>query len=361
MDSQVADNRMTQTFTTYRLSFTAPLHIGDYKPNEYGSSERHIHSDTFIAALMAVRKVYDLDIPDDGKPGFVISSLFPYITGGTEESNVTYFFPKPITGIQVPEGRVKWVKKVKKVAWIDHTYLSKLLTGDMPNNFGSDNLSHIRGNFLSSVFENVNKKTKGDSVAYGSEVLQRVNIPRLRSDAEGEDENQLFAIERVYFKENAGLYFLFDGNDQQKKWLEDGLNLLSMEGVGTDRNIGHGTFEWKTENISIEVPKTSSHVMVLGLFHPENQDTLKEQIDDKSAWKLIKRGGWITDPAYQTIRKRSVYMFSEGSVFKRINAINGTMGLEAINLQPQKKKNEYPVEHPIWRCGRCLALPIKLN
>src|SRR5690606_21537281 len=126
-------------------------------------------------------------------------------------------------------------------------------------------------------------------------------------------------------------------------------------------NVGHGTFDWERGEITIELPEGAEHIVTMSLYHPEDPETLQSMVDENSAWKLIKRGGWITDPKYQTIRKRSVYMFSEGSVFKKPVDVCTQIGLPAINLQPQEEKGEYPVDHPIWRCGRSLVLPIKVN
>lgn len=349
---------MKKHFITYRLTFTTPLHIGDYKPFEYGSSLKYIHSDTLRSALLAVRAQYGLSIPEDGDSGFVISSLFPFINGVSDDC--TYFFPKPITGLPVLPEQVKSIKKVKKVSWLDGTYMTKLLSGEKITDFGGKECEHIRGSLLSKIFKEQSPYRNEEHPVFESQVSQRVSIPRIRNS---DDENRLFSMERLYFREDAGLYFIFDGTDAQRHWLEESLDLLKMEGLGTDRNIGHGIFTWNSDQVSIEIPDDAQHILTLGLYHPEDQATLSTMVgdDDSIGWKLLKRGGWITDPAYQSIRKRSVYMFTEGSVFKKPGNFKGHIGLPAINLQPRDDEGDYPVNHPIWRCGRTLAFPIKIN
>lgn len=349
---------MKRNFIAYRLTFTTPLHIGDYKPFEYGTSQKYIHSDTIQSALMAVRAQYGLSIPEDGNSGFVISSLFPFINGASD--NCTYFFPKPITGLPVLPEQVKSIKKVKKVSWLDGAYMARLLSGENISDFGGVDCDHIRGNFLSRYFNKQSQCRTEEHPVFESQVSQRVGIPRMRTS---DDENRLFSMERLYFRKNAGLYFLFDGTDTQRQWLEQSLHLLEMEGLGTDRNVGHGAFTWDSDEVSIEIPDDAQHILTLGLYHPEDQATLTSMVgdDDSIGWKLLKRGGWITNPAYQSIRKRSVYMFTEGSIFIKPGNFNGHIGLPAINLQPREDEGDYPVNHPIWRCGRTLAFPIKIN
>ncbi|MBQ5457374.1 MAG: hypothetical protein IIT61_01475, partial [Bacteroidales bacterium] len=65
------------------------------------------------------------------------------------------------------------------------------------------------------------------------------------------------------------------------------------------------------------------------------------------AYDFQRRGGWITTPPNNTLRKNVVYAFTPASVFK--SDCNGleTRGKINIDLNPEILKDE----HPIWRCG----------
>ncbi len=73
------------------------------------------------------------------------------------------------------------------------------------------------------------------------------------------------------------------------------------------------------------------------------------------AYDLIRRGGWITDPGYNTFRKNIIYAFSPASIFNlaiQNVAINGKI----VNLCPK----EIALSHPIWRYGKSIFLPIRI-
>ena len=70
----------------------------------------------------------------------------------------------------------------------------------------------------------------------------------------------------------------------------------------------------------------------------------------KSFYQLVKRGGWIASPI-STYRKRTVYMFTEGSVFKTPISPKG----KVADLRPAVF-----TEHAIWRDGTGIFLKMKM-
>ncbi|MBK8818380.1 MAG: hypothetical protein IPN49_04555 [Saprospiraceae bacterium] len=67
------------TYRAYFLKFTTPLHLSDYKPDSYESSEDVLRSDTIIAAIMAAwAKQGHEEWIGDGDLPFTVSSAFPY-------------------------------------------------------------------------------------------------------------------------------------------------------------------------------------------------------------------------------------------------------------------------------------------
>jgi CRISPR-associated protein Csm4 len=176
-------------------------------------------------------------------------------------------------------------------------------------------------------------------------VSERVKIPRDRA----QEDSDPFYMERVYFN-NAGLFFFVQGDHLDR--LEAALHFLQFEGIGTDRNVGNGFFEFSYSDIELGIPQDSEYSSNLGLYYPD-KEKVKAEIDDKSAYELIKRGGWITTPGHMTKEKKSVYMFSEGSIFKKKEAIDG---IGNIDLTPEG----IDIRHNIYRSGKSLFIPVKI-
>ena len=329
-----------RSFITYRLSFSSPLHIGDIRPDDYGSTEPFIHSDTLHAAIIACWAKLGEPIPDDGDPGYFISSLFPFTRAGEE---TLYFFPKLMKPLNIAKERITYAKKLKHLRWLDQHYFECQLNDNSVNGFGGNEEPHLRGIFASvrEVGEFITKQ-----------VSQRVVIPRQRDE---ENDPRPFYMERLFFKENSGLYFLFEGSEAAAEKLEKALNLLQYEGLGTDRTIGNGAFTFEKSSLELNVPDKSGYSANLSLFCPEKKKQLESMLIDGAAYDFIKRGGWITTEGAQTYRKRAVYMFREGSVFFYSQPIGGRA---AIDLSPTEAFIQ--LEHKVWRNGSSIFLPVKL-
>jgi CRISPR-associated protein Csm4 len=330
---------MIKTFKTYYLYFNSPLHIGNHRPDDYDESESFLRSDTLVAAIYATwAKMGNSDwIPESGDPPFTLSSAFPF--WARNEEDLIHFFPKlKVTPSSTTEFDTVTIKSLKKVQWIDKGYFEKVLKMESTDQFG-DNQKDIQGLFLTS-------SALPEDGFMIKEETNRVTIPRNR-EKEGQNSTP-FHMERLRFQ-NGGLFFIADGEDLNR--LEKALDLLQYEGFGTDRNVGNGFFSWKSGNISIKVPDSGEYGTNLSLYCPFKSE-LNTQLDENSRFELIKRGGWITTLNYQTIEKNSIYMFSEGSVFKENRAVAGRGG---IDITPY-----LPIDHPIFRCGKSIFLPINL-
>jgi CRISPR/Cas system CSM-associated protein Csm4 (group 5 of RAMP superfamily) len=87
-------------------------------------------------------------------------------------------------------------------------------------------------------------------------------------------------------------------------------------------------------------------------------------IDDDSRFELIRRGGWITTQPYMTYRKKSIQMFREGSVFSlpktRAVVENSFKAGKTVDLRPELPEGMKQVEHPVWRVGKSIFIPVNL-
>jgi len=325
------------TFNLYRLTFSSPLHISDAR-EDYGSSEKLLHSDSMYAALIAsLAKVGALHgIAETGDLGCTISSLFPYTKAANQ---FVYFFPKPFLPFN-DEGKdmSSFSKKLKKVKWIDKNYFEKVIN-NTPAKIEND-ATMLKGSYMTDA-------AIDPQFSY-SQTVPRISVPR--SAEENKGDTKIFYMERMYFNSDSGLYFLASGDTKN---LESALNVLQYEGIGTDRTVGQGFFSFEKDKMELSCPVSATHSCSLSLFCPEQKSSLQSMIDDQSRWEIIKRGGWISTDAMLGIRKKSVYMFTEGSVFKTSNQTEGKVNL---NLTPTAEGLK--VDHKIWRSGRSIFLPV---
>ena len=332
-------------FKIYKLRFTTPLHLGDERA-DYGISLQTIHSDTLYAAMTSVLAKIGYEIPIDGDLGFSISSLFPYYE---KDNKSVYFLPK-LKLQSIPDKDLQEdAKKIKKIEWLDVEFFNKQINGE--HLFNKDNVKSLlkNGKYLT--------KSEIDKDFISKEVTPRVKVSRdFSEDAEP------FYMERLYFKDQSGMYFIAVGDVDKLKIIDLALKVLKDEGIGTDRTIGNGFFEFTTDDIELNLPK-SNKVSNLSLFLPENQAQIDKLLSGNNiAYNFQKRGGWITDSGLNSFRKNTVQMFSEAGVFSNNKSIDKEFIIgEIVDLKPKLDYDHLNVKpHPVWRSGRALFIPVKI-
>ena len=331
------------TFKIYKLHFTAPLHISD-QHEDLGSSQKVIQSDTLYAALLSCLAKQGESLPEDGDLGFTVSSLFPYFQKDKDSASV-YFLPLPMQAKQADLADVTKAKKVKKVQWVDSTLYSSVLSGEPLFDGESKYIPNIRGNYLTTyeLPEDIN----GSKEFMQSEVSQRVTL----KSRTGDEDARPFYVDKILFRHHAGLYFIAEGDTTL---LEKALHLLSMEGIGTDRNVGYGFFEYSADTLSIDLPDGANHQLSLSLFIPESKEQLEALMNSEQvAYDFVRRGGWITTYPYMTLRKNAIYGFSPGSVFHKDEEKATTVIGKIADLKPDME-----ITHHVWRNGKAIMLPI---
>ena len=334
------------TFKIYKLHFTAPLHISD-QHEDLGNSQKIIQSDTLYAALMSCLAKQGENLPEDGNLGFTVSSLFPYFQKD-KDSTPVYFLPIPMQAKQTELADVSMAKKVKKVQWVDSVLYPSILSGEPLFDRTDKYVSNIQENYL-TTFE-LPEDTNGSKEFVKSEVSQRVTL----KSRTGEEDAKPFYVDKILFRHHAGLYFIAEGDTAL---LEKAIRLLSMEGIGTDRNVGYGFFEYTADTLSIDLPDSANHQLSLSLFIPESKEQLETLMNsERVAYDFVRRGGWITTYPYMTLRKNAIYGFLPGSVFHKDEGQATTVVGKIVDLKPEMVDME--IAHPVWRNGRAIMLPI---
>ena len=337
------------TFKIFKLHFTAPLHISD-QHDDLGNSQKIIQSDTLYAALMSCLAKNGEDLPEDGELGFTVSSLFPYFQKDRESAPV-YFLPIPMQSRQADLADVTKAKTVKKVQWIDSNLYSSVLSGESLFDGTDSYIPYIQGNYLTTyeLPEDIN----GGKEFVRSEVSQRVTL----MSRTGEEDAKPFYVDKILFRYDSGLYFIAEGDTAL---LEKALHLLSLEGIGTDRNVGYGFFEYTADTLSIDLPKEANHQLSLSLLIPESKEQLEMLLNSECvAYDFVRRGGWITTYPYMTLRKNAIYGFVPGSVFRKDEGESATVIGKIVDLKPETVDVE--ITHHVWRNGKAIMLPIKLK
>jgi len=332
---------MKQSLQIYKLHFTSPIHLGSSR-DDYGISLKTIASDTMYAALFAALAKVDHTLPENGDMGCTISSLFPFYQKD-ESTDPILFFPKPLKQ-QLPRlSDFSKAKNVKKVQWLDEYYFFKALKGE--NIISSDkDVDNIHDSFLIANCKSFDEKF------ISSNVSERVTIESRNYQKDAIP----FYMDRVEFSDSSGLYFMVNGNSEL---VEKALNILSLEGIGTDRNVGNGFFEWDSSELSIEYPEDSNCLLSLSSYIPMGKSELNMMLSDetKVAYEIQRRGGWITSYPNTKIRKNVIYILEAGSVFS-VRSERLTEKGKIVDLRPKIAE----VNHPVWRCGKAIMLPIKI-
>lgn len=339
-------------FQIVKLNFTSPLHLAK-GAIDYSEGQQKLHSDTLKSALFAAARMLYGDALTEKQSesenpfftAFSVSSAFPFY--GEE-----LFFPRPQGSRLFEEEDEKTKvkpKTAKKVRYLGQSLFEKYLNGAALK-IGENQIWH-GGEFASEK----NFGSREEVIFYKRDDYQHVTIPR-----DGASDSEPFYMERLYFPENAGLFFLIVVHDVAwEPQIRAALEILGDEGIGSDRSTGNGQF--KTDGLQpfshdfLSEPTESC--LNLSLFCPNREEFGVGDWVEKSAYRLIRRGGYIASPSDHinaSLRKKPVYFFEEGSVFpKPANFFKGKL----LNVRPGAMIGG----HPVFREGRSIFLPVHKN
>ncbi len=357
------------TFDIVKLHFSSPLHIARGKPGDE-SGDEILHSDALKSAIFASAMQVGLE-PDAGQDAsavtcpfldaFTLSSAFPFVGG-------EYFFPKPQSGlpdIKTSNTDFNQHKEKKKIRYVGKSLFEKIIARNedkIPETAFCFNKKYISEERIDAEYVMMEDMT------------MRVAVPR--NYAAADVDARPYYTGRVHFydkaesskygvsaEENvrAGLYFFIHCDEKSLlQKIKTALEVLGENGIGTDRTTGNGCFtaEWST--MDLKTPEMATHRILLSLYCPEKTEIahLNYAETPSAAYNLVKRGGWISsaenEGEYLSFRKRSIYMFDEGSVLPV-----GEQDYRGV-LHDLKPEILGEVAHPIWRDGRAFSLPINL-
>lgn len=314
-------------FTACILKPKGPLHLGERENRREGSSII-IRSDTLFSAFChaylllygddELSKLLNLFLNDN--PPFIFSSTFPYWRD-------TYYFP-------VPKNQLPKTKEFKKIQFIEKSGFELLLQGKL----------------LEDVVTNV-KCIPSNTKPYVPWIVD--NVPRVslnRFSNHPLEDGGFFHFGEVFYYDDVNLFFLIKYIDlSYQQQIDSALRLLADEGIGGDRSSGKGLFHTPTFQ-EIDITATPDNGIVsLSLYYPKENEITKIQ---EGYYEFIERKGYIYSPYCKSLRRKSVRMFTEGSVFLSQPARCGAL----VDVTPELYK-----KHPVYRYGLIFSLPCKME
>jgi len=228
-------------------------------------------------------------------------------------------------------------------------------------------LNFLRNESVSSNYAGHVKGAYLTSKPINTDFMDKQVYPRVRVAREAGKDALPYYIERIYFKENSGMFAIaqYEGEEECKR-LHTALKLLEDEGIGTDRHVGNGLFKFTTTDnflLNDSLPDSSDYGLNLSLFCPDSRDSLEAMISDPgSRYEIVQRGGWLTTYPYMTYRKKTVHMFREGGIFRfPIKTMMATGYTHDLAPNPVYLPEGKAPQHPVWRCGKSLFVPVKVD
>ncbi len=297
--------------TLYRLYFKAPLHIG-LEGIGAENIDQIIHSDTLWGAL--ANAYLTLGLPFDfEKTRFLLSSAFPFY-------NDYLFFPLPYGALHYLSHSLdeRKLKDLKKINYVEQPLFEALINGEQPSWTSLTVYEKNKAFALSRPCPAMEEKP-----LFQIHEVPRVSIDRYRDTAV---EGAIFYFAQMVFAPQAGLFFLtrFRHEEEQNNF-EAALRFLGDEGLGADRTVGKGLFEFQKQTLTLKTPARASQFVTLALYHPMRGE-IEQGLLQKARYGLISRKGFAFHPAVRGKRRQFVRMFKEGSLFKRVKGENQLYG-----------------------------------
>lgn len=320
-------------FKIIKFKNLSPLHIGLGR-NNYDFSSSILHSDTISAALASIRacngKSKDIE---QFLSSFAMSSAFPYF-----KDAIYLPLPKGRLNIRIQgrsENEIR--KQLKKLQYAELSMWEQMAKGECLE----IQENQIMGYYLNSP----NKLYKNNFIK--RQLTERVTVPT------GDNKTAVpFFFEWTFFSKEAGLYVIVDAADEIFEELISLTKELGVNGIGSDRNVGGGHFEITAEEMSIDVPQNANSQILLSLFIPDKEEL--SYLDLKEAqYSLIQRGGFIAGSnvnSFRHLRRKSIYMFEEGSIFPTSKQLRGRV----VDLAPSWNDKNM---HKVLRSGKPFTLP----
>jgi CRISPR-associated protein Csm4 len=357
-----------------RLKFGRSVaHFGELGVGMEETSER-VRSDTLFSAWISTyAKLFGKDAATDLLQQFNTQPEQPFRLSSTLiyrqlEGKQVYYLPRPLMfPPNYPVGNdLDFTKAYKGLKYLPLEIWQRWYQGN---------------GFTESDREELKAKTKGqangalsDAGTFEySKAFELSKVPKIAVDRTTRATNLYYTgVVQYQWQPNgndtedveslSGLYFLvhFPNSNLENTFFAV-LDFMEGEGIGGERSSGAGQFKVDCSTCEltprwqqvIEFSGANYHSLI-SLFWTDESSKLCELLTETptsvASYELQERGGWIASPCFdgRQLRRQSVQMFTEGSVFPTIP--KGKLA----DVTPRGF-----TDHKIYRSGISLSLPIK--
>lgn len=342
-------------YTAYHLAFRSPLHVGE-RGVGLEVARTHLPADTLFSAVCSVWRLfsgedslcldflrkYDGTGPDgartDNRVPMLLSSAFPF-------AGQVRFFPKPLGQLGKVGTGDEHFKAYKRLRFVSERIFQAILHGtdlvfrrDQCVNGGTAWVTDEER----ALLEPWTDDATGDIALWKVAVVPRVTLDRITSASE------IWHFGELTFADGAGLWFAAefapDAGEELRNRFETVLRVLGDEGLGGDRTAGRGLFMLQTpQSIVLPAVGASGRFVTFAPLCPRDAQELAALTVDGAAYELMPRRGWATSPEASHLRRKTVWMFAEGSVLTRTAPTSpGCL----VDLTP-----DILTSHPVLRYG----------
>lgn len=351
------------TWTYYRLDPKpgAGFHFG-LRGLEGETSAEHCPSDTLFAALVAT--LADLDRPEAvrgfvapfeaGEPPFLLSSLFP-------RAGDLPLLPLPRLKIELTPERGQR-KLLKRLRYVSPRLFRAILARETVDGYAKDGgqgcflqegqvwLSVDEKSALPKAWRELGPEALREQKVWQAKAVDRVTIDRASS------ASAVYRVGRTVYAPACGLWLGVQWprgmETAARQQVETLLTHLGDRGLGGERSVGYGQFEWAETTFSLDLPAADGpYALTLSRYLPAT-DELPAVLREDASYGLVSVVGWLGSPQGAAYRRKSLRMLTEGSVLHAAGR-SGPWGRLA-DVQP-----EIWQAHPIWRYG--FACPVGLE
>ena len=277
----------------YKLSFNGGVHFGDGMLDDALFT---FCADTFFSALCqeAVKQnVGKLEeLLEMAKSGLVCFS------DGLPFKGSEIFLPKPMLPACIlsqnsqEQGSSTEKKLYKRLSYVPFTYFFDYVKGNYP----SEHLRDFDGFGKKETRVNAFVRKEEDTLPYRTGVF-------------------------FYAKENGICILAGFENDDCRNIFEELLTGLSFSGIGGKRSAGLGRFSFVSAILSEDFREwfegTHSYYMTLSVSLPKEEEMEACLLD--ASYSIKKRSGFVASETYakEYMKKKDLYVFSDGSCFKK--------------------------------------------
>jgi len=338
-------------------------------------------SDSLFAALVAQAAMLGTAAPGadgapafarpfvDGAPPFTLSSLFPRL-------GALPLLPRPLLKLKVAEALRDTIGKgFKKLRYLSPALFATVCTGQEISKppiimqagkvwISQAELAELAA--LKSWARSARDETEqawqqrlSATPLWSIDSLPRVTVDRASS------ASAYYEVGRVTYAPEAGLALLVRFTDAaSREGFERLLTLLAESGLGGRRSSGYGAFSWQRgPELALDLGAAGTRAVLLSRYLPAGDQELAALRSERSAYHLVRVGGWVYSLGRPSQRRQRVMMVAEGAVLDAgaAPAHGRVADVRPVYspARPHPQLGSGPgTDHPVYRSGLALTVPI---